>query len=119
MPPEAAEFVGRGSELATLTADDAARPGVAVIEGMPGVGKTTLAVRAARLVRDRYPDGTIYLNLHSHDPGSPALDQWPVLLEILGKGEGEARYLSVSEVRTLFVERRFPKRITDRLQAPI
>jgi len=44
--------------------------------------------------------------------------EWPVLLDILGKGEGENRYLSVAEVRTLFVERRFPKRITDRLQAP-
>ena len=44
--------------------------------------------------------------------------EWPVLLDILGKGEGEARYLSVAEVRTLFVDRRFPKRITDRLKAP-
>ena len=30
--------------------------------------------------------------------------EWPVLLKILGKGEGEERYLSVAEVRTLFVE---------------
>ena len=44
--------------------------------------------------------------------------EWPVLLEILGKGEGDARYLSVADVRTLFVDRRFPKRITDRLPAP-
>jgi hypothetical protein len=44
--------------------------------------------------------------------------EWPVLLNMLGKGEGENRYLSVAEVRTLFVDRRFPKRITDRLQAP-
>jgi hypothetical protein len=43
--------------------------------------------------------------------------EWPVLLDILGKGEGENRYLSVAEVRTLFVDRRFPKRITDRLPA--
>ncbi len=42
--------------------------------------------------------------------------EWPVLLNILGKGEGEARYLSVAEVRALFVDHRFPKRITDRLQ---
>ena len=46
--------------------------------------------------------------------------EWPILLDILGKGEGDARYLSVAEVRTLFVDRRFPKRITDRLpQLPI
>jgi hypothetical protein len=37
--------------------------------------------------------------------------EWPVLLEVMGKGEGEDRYLSVAEVRTLFVERRFPDRI--------
>jgi hypothetical protein len=44
--------------------------------------------------------------------------EWPVLLDILGKGEGEARYLSVADVRTLFVDRRLPKRITDRLPPP-
>lgn len=44
--------------------------------------------------------------------------EWPVLLDILGKGEGDARYLSVADVRTLFVDRRLPKRITDRLPAP-
>ena len=41
--------------------------------------------------------------------------EWPVLLDILGKGEGEARYLSVAEVRTLFVDRRLPDRIAARL----
>jgi hypothetical protein len=44
--------------------------------------------------------------------------EWPVLLKILGKGEGEARYLSVAEVRTLFTERRLPERITARLPKP-
>ena len=43
--------------------------------------------------------------------------EWPVLLDILGKGEGETRYLSVADVRTLFADRRFPQRITDRLTA--
>jgi hypothetical protein len=44
--------------------------------------------------------------------------EWPILLKILGKGDGEARYLSVAEVRTLFVERRLPARITARLPTP-
>ncbi|WGS19775.1 MULTISPECIES: hypothetical protein [unclassified Bradyrhizobium] len=39
------------------------------------------------------------------------LGEWPVLLDIMGKGDGKDRYLSVAEVRTLFVERRFPDRI--------
>jgi hypothetical protein len=41
--------------------------------------------------------------------------EWPVLLNIIGKGEGKERYLSVSEVRTLFMERRLPQRIVARL----
>ena len=36
---------------------------------MPGVGKTALAVHAARLVSGQYPDGVFYLNFHSHDSG--------------------------------------------------
>ena len=41
--------------------------------------------------------------------------EWPVLLRIMGKGAGDERYLSVAEVRTLFVERRLPDRIAARL----
>jgi hypothetical protein len=44
--------------------------------------------------------------------------EWPVLLKIIGKGNGSERYLSVAEVRTLFVERRLPERITARLPKP-
>ena len=40
--------------------------------------------------------------------------EWPVLLRIMGKGAGDDRYLSVAEVRTLFVER-LPERIAARL----
>ncbi|MFH1343453.1 MAG: di-heme-cytochrome C peroxidase [Pseudomonadota bacterium] len=43
--------------------------------------------------------------------------EWPVLLDIMGKGEGDKRYLSVAEVRTLFVDRWLPERITARLEA--
>src|SRR6202041_114461 len=44
--------------------------------------------------------------------------EWPVLLNIMGKGEGSDRYLSVAEVRTLFVDRKFPARIAARLAQP-
>jgi hypothetical protein len=44
--------------------------------------------------------------------------EWPVLLKILGKGNGAGRYLSVADVRTLFVEKRLPDRITARLPKP-
>ncbi len=68
------EFVGRASELALLTGDQGEASRVIVIEGMPGVGKTALAIRAARAAREQYQDGVLYLNLHSHDPASPSLD---------------------------------------------
>ena len=45
--------------------------------------------------------------------------EWPVLLRIMGKGTGDERYLSVAEVRTLFVERRLPDRIAARLPGSI
>ena len=44
--------------------------------------------------------------------------EWPVLLRIMGKGDGDDRYLSVAEIRTLLVERRFPDRIVARLPKP-
>ena len=44
--------------------------------------------------------------------------EWPVLLNILGKGDGNDHYLSVADVRTLFVERKFPARIVARLARP-
>jgi hypothetical protein len=42
--------------------------------------------------------------------------EWPVLLDIMGKGEGKTRYLSVAEVSTLFNERRLPERIVARIR---
>src|SRR4030095_15054339 len=43
--------------------------------------------------------------------------EWPVLVRVMGQGQGEARDLSVSEVRTLFTGRRLPERINARLSA--
>jgi tetratricopeptide (TPR) repeat protein/DNA-binding SARP family transcriptional activator len=83
LPPETAEFVGRHEELGLLTGEHVSAPGIFIIEGMPGVGKTALAVRAAHLVSGQYPNGTLYLNLHSHDPGSPSLDPAEALHRLL------------------------------------
>ena len=83
LPPETPEFVGRREELGELTGEHGRSPPIAVIEGMPGVGKTALAVRAARLISGDYPDGTLYLNLHSDDPGSLSLDPAEALHRLL------------------------------------
>ena len=42
--------------------------------------------------------------------------EWPVLLEVMGKDDADGgRYLSVSEVQTLFQDRRLPQRLAERL----
>jgi hypothetical protein len=41
--------------------------------------------------------------------------EWPILLEVMGKQGKTGRYLSIVEVRDLFVERRLPERMSKRL----
>jgi DNA-binding SARP family transcriptional activator len=83
LPLETAEFVGRSEELRLLTEEQGETPLISVIEGMPGVGKTALAVHAARSVSEQYPDGVFYLSLHTHTPGSPSLDPAEALHRLL------------------------------------
>src|SRR5262249_57940916 len=71
-------------------------PPISVIEGMPGVGKTALAVHAARLVSGQYPDGVFYLNFHSHDPGTPSLDAAEALRRLLQMLTGPAAQIPAS-----------------------
>src|SRR5215472_16092222 len=96
LPPETTEFVGRGEELALLTGAPGDAPRVSVIEGMPGVGKTALAVHAARLVSGQCPDGVFYLNFHSHDPGRQSLDAAEALRRLLQMLTGPAAQIPES-----------------------
>lgn len=41
--------------------------------------------------------------------------EWPILLKVMGKDGRGGRYLSVAEVRDLFIERRLPVRMSKRL----
>lgn len=67
LPGDTALLVGREAELSLLTAPVA--PGsvsVAAVDGTAGVGKTALVVRAAWTLLDQYPDGCLYVDLHTH-----------------------------------------------------
>jgi DNA-binding SARP family transcriptional activator len=47
---------------------------VTAIAGTAGVGKTALAVHWAHQIRDRFPDGQLYVNLRGFDPAGAAME---------------------------------------------
>lgn len=57
--------------------------GVIAIDGQAGVGKTTVAVAWSHLVKDQFPDGTFFADLHGHAPESSPLDAGEVLEDFL------------------------------------
>jgi tetratricopeptide (TPR) repeat protein/transcriptional regulator with XRE-family HTH domain len=113
LPAGVPHFTGRAEELKILTGllgqPGEETPGTVVISaigGTAGVGKTALAVHWAHQVADRFPDGQLYVNLRSYDPGRPvtAADALAGFLRALGvpgqdippeEDERAARYRSV------------------------
>lgn len=93
LPVEAGSFTGRDREVALLSAPaDGQGVTVRAVDGMAGVGKTALVVRAARALRDRYPDGCLFLELHGHRKDHETATRQRVLRRLLravGAGEGE------------------------------
>jgi DNA-binding SARP family transcriptional activator/tetratricopeptide (TPR) repeat protein len=47
---------------------------VITIDGMPGVGKTAVAVHLAHELAQYYPDAQLFLDLHAHDKGMEPVD---------------------------------------------
>ncbi|WP_169806750.1 AfsR/SARP family transcriptional regulator [Actinomadura macra] len=70
LPPAIGNFVGRGAEIEQIAGllDTGGRVAVPVVtvSGPPGVGKTALAVRVAHQMRASFPDGRLYVELHTH-----------------------------------------------------
>jgi transcriptional regulator with XRE-family HTH domain/tetratricopeptide (TPR) repeat protein len=92
LPRDLADFTGRVELSRDFLAavppaeDQGFAPVIHAIDGMPGVGKTALAVHLAHLVAERYPDAQLYVDLQGHSEQAPlrpaaALD---VLLRQLG-----------------------------------
>ncbi|NUR82979.1 MAG: tetratricopeptide repeat protein [Nonomuraea sp.] len=92
LPPAVYGFAGRGAEIARLdslldAAGDPPAVVIAAVTGTAGVGKTALAVHWAHRVRDRFPDGQLYVNLRGFDQsGRPAtpVEAMRVLVDALG-----------------------------------
>lgn len=94
-PPLPRRFVGREAELTALSEAMAGnrapeQPALTLLVGMPGVGKTSLALAWAHKHAADYPDGRLYLDLKGFaERGMPLKpdEAVKILLDLLGVGE--------------------------------
>ncbi|MCX4587458.1 tetratricopeptide repeat protein [Streptomyces sp. NBC_01481] len=118
LPPVPTHFTGRAAELARLeailaTSDASAQPTVVVsaLAGAAGVGKTALAVHWAHTLRERFPDGDLYINLQGYDVGPPlsalqALEHFLLSLDVPPERIPQDLGARTSLYRTLVSRRR-------------
>jgi hypothetical protein len=99
LPADTAAFTGRAEELREITAAvrGAAQAGRVVaihaIDGMPGVGKTALAVHVGHRVADRFPDRQLFVDLHAHTAGQQPTDPADALAGLLAADGVDPRYV--------------------------
>jgi DNA-binding SARP family transcriptional activator/Tfp pilus assembly protein PilF len=86
LPADLMSFTGRGEELSSLL-DLAAQEGqtvvISAIDGMAGIGKTSLAVHAAHRLAGGFPDGQVFVDLHGFTEGLAPLEPAEVLDQLL------------------------------------
>jgi DNA-binding SARP family transcriptional activator/tetratricopeptide (TPR) repeat protein len=84
LPADVAGFTGRAAPLRELDALGSVAP--VVIVGSAGVGKTALAVHWAHRIRNRFPDGQLYVDLRGYadDPPVRPIDALGRFLRALG-----------------------------------
>jgi DNA-binding SARP family transcriptional activator len=79
LPADTRVFTGRQAELTRLLELAEAADGrrglgtvvISAIDGMAGIGKTALAVRAAHRLATRFADGQLFIDLHGYTQGYP------------------------------------------------
>ncbi|MEO6088571.1 MAG: BTAD domain-containing putative transcriptional regulator, partial [Umezawaea sp.] len=108
LPVDLADFVGREALVRRVVelvgSED---PGTAVpivtLSGPPGVGKTSLAVHVAHSLRDRFPDGRLYVDLRGYGlgPATATVDVLARFLRALGVPPQQIP-LETEEQSTLF-----------------
>ncbi|MEV0430516.1 BTAD domain-containing putative transcriptional regulator [Micromonospora sp. NPDC050495] len=87
LPHDVPGFTGRAANLARLDAilaEPSAGIRIWVVSGTAGVGKTALAVRWAHRVRDAFPDGQLFVDLHGFDAEREPVPPAEALAHLLG-----------------------------------
>lgn len=82
LPADLGDFTGRETETA-LVADLLRTAHAVAIDGMAGVGKTSLAVHVAHKLAPSFPDGGLYLDLHGFTPGQEPVEPLAALGRLL------------------------------------
>jgi tetratricopeptide (TPR) repeat protein/transcriptional regulator with XRE-family HTH domain len=82
LPADLVDFTGREAEAATVAQLLRTAHAVA-IDGMAGVGKTSLAVHVAHGLAASFPDGGLYLDLHGFTPGQEPVEPSAALGRLL------------------------------------
>ena len=96
LPADLPVFVGRDTELDRIVADAAPAGGVIAIhaiDGMPGIGKTALAVHVAHRLAAQFPDGQLFVDLHAHTPGQAQVHPGDALADLLAADGVDPRSL--------------------------
>ena len=96
LPLDTAAFTGRSAEVERITPAVAAAVsdgGVVAIGGMPGVGKTALAVHVAHRLRDQFPDRQLFIDLRAHTPGQQPVSPEAALAGLLRTVGVDRRHL--------------------------
>ncbi|HUQ56673.1 AfsR/SARP family transcriptional regulator [Lentzea sp.] len=84
LPGDIADFAGRIEDLdEILAAVPSGCVAITAIDGMAGIGKTTLAVRAAHRLASRFPDAQLFVDLHSYTAGVEPRTPSDALLALL------------------------------------
>jgi tetratricopeptide (TPR) repeat protein len=111
LPPDVYGYTGRAGALTELDAMLRRGPGICVLAGTAGVGKTALAVHWAHRVAAEFPDGCLYVDLRGYDTEPPltaaaALAGFLRSLGVDGADLPPAEAERAARFRTLLADRR-------------
>ncbi|WP_406065859.1 tetratricopeptide repeat protein [Streptomyces sp. NBC_01077] len=89
LPYDVPDFTGREGDLDGLirlwSGNNGGVVTISAIDGMAGVGKTTLAVHAGHRLAEHFPDGQLFIDLQAHTAGQAPLDAGTALEVLLGQ----------------------------------